>query len=153
MPKGKPYKQLEAGHNRCLFWKPLSNSSCSPRDKTCQSQLHHVHHQQSLHHGHWYIPHCKWLDRHLKIQCSKYHMSPPAVLPFEGNHLWWCKISLPLHKVVPPHSVRHFHWPAKIACAYVAWCLKHLSKKMPSEGLVKAPTYKAMVVFGSRKRW
>ena len=26
------------------------------------------------------------LDRHLKIQCSKYHMSPPAVLPFEGNH-------------------------------------------------------------------
>lgn len=117
MPKDKLYKQLEAGRSRCLFWKPSSNSICSPHDKTCQSQLYHVHHQQSLHHGHWYIRRCKWLDLPRKIQYSKYH-TPPAVLPFEGNQLWWCKISLPRHKVVPPHSVRQFHWPAKIACAY-----------------------------------
>lgn len=146
MPKDKLYKQLEAGRSRCLFWKPSSNSICSPHDKTCQSQLYHVHHQQSLHHGHWYIQRCKWLDLPRKIQYSKYH-TPPAVLPFEGNQLWWCKISLPLHKVVPPHSVRQFHWPAKIACAYRVG-----TNKMPTPKSVRSSIYKEkMPIFMEKK--
>ena len=116
--KSKLCKPQEAARSRCRSSVPLSNSSYSLHDRTCQSQQCLAVHLPLLHHGHWYIQRCKLLGRRWKIQYNKSHrLHLRPALPLMGSHRCWYSASRPIHTVSPLLGVHHVHRPKESNCA------------------------------------